>query len=381
MAKISTYPNDSSVSLGDRLIGTDVDNLDATKNFTIADIFALGTATTFVPYTGATQNVDLGLFNLDCSLLDAQAVQTKTLNVTLGPSNFGGNINHSGVLNTGFIQCQFGMNLLGGGLGVGFAGFQGNTGDVLLSQGMGVPPSWSALSGSYVPYTGATANVNLGTFGLEATGVDVKTGPLELNGAPGVIGQIPVSGGPGTNPVWLGQGTSGQILASQGAGANPAFVNMSSYSKHATYFHGLSQVALANTDTAVRFNSISSFPLPSGITVINDGFGQPTIFSFSEAGIYNIQIRLNALKQAGGTDQQIYSWIELNGVAVTYSGCRKTLKDSGHVSELTSSFNMSLAIGDQLQVYWWVDSTDIILQTSTGTPTEVPSSFINIFRI
>jgi hypothetical protein len=179
MAKISTYPNDSSVSLGDRLIGTDVDNLDATKNFTIADIFALGTATTFVPYTGATQNVDLGLFNLDCSLLDAQAVQTKTLDVTIGPSNFGsGNINHSGVLNTGFIQCQFGMNLIGGGLGVGFVGFQGNTGDVLLSQGSGSPPTWSTLqlTPEYAHfYHTVTQTVALNTNGLVRFGTTGMT--------------------------------------------------------------------------------------------------------------------------------------------------------------------------------------------------------------
>ena len=38
MAKIGTYAIDSNVTLSDKLIGTDVDNMNATKNFTVGDI-------------------------------------------------------------------------------------------------------------------------------------------------------------------------------------------------------------------------------------------------------------------------------------------------------------------------------------------------------
>tara|TARA_R110002126_G_scaffold14767_2_gene61345 strand:+ start:559 stop:810 length:252 start_codon:yes stop_codon:yes gene_type:complete len=41
MAKISTYPVDAAISLADFVIGTDAENLDATKNYTIGSIFAL----------------------------------------------------------------------------------------------------------------------------------------------------------------------------------------------------------------------------------------------------------------------------------------------------------------------------------------------------
>lgn len=65
MSKISSYANDSSPNLGDKLIGTDVDNMNATKNFTIAQVLGLGTTSgLFVPYTGATGNVNLGANNI-----------------------------------------------------------------------------------------------------------------------------------------------------------------------------------------------------------------------------------------------------------------------------------------------------------------------------
>jgi len=41
MGKISGYANDSTPNLSDKLIGTDVDNLNATKNFTVASIVGL----------------------------------------------------------------------------------------------------------------------------------------------------------------------------------------------------------------------------------------------------------------------------------------------------------------------------------------------------
>lgn len=42
MAKISTYATDGNPSLADKVIGTEVDNSNATKNYTISDILSLG---------------------------------------------------------------------------------------------------------------------------------------------------------------------------------------------------------------------------------------------------------------------------------------------------------------------------------------------------
>ena len=39
--KISSYANDSTPNLTDKLIGTDVNNMDATKNYLIGDIVSL----------------------------------------------------------------------------------------------------------------------------------------------------------------------------------------------------------------------------------------------------------------------------------------------------------------------------------------------------
>lgn len=64
MGKISGYGIDSTPNLSDKLIGTDVDNLNATKNFTIGQVLSLANLGTFVPYTGATGGVDLGVHTI-----------------------------------------------------------------------------------------------------------------------------------------------------------------------------------------------------------------------------------------------------------------------------------------------------------------------------
>jgi predicted heme/steroid binding protein len=49
------------------LIGTDVEDLNITKNFTIGDIASLIIGGSYVPYIGATENVDLGAFDITSS--------------------------------------------------------------------------------------------------------------------------------------------------------------------------------------------------------------------------------------------------------------------------------------------------------------------------
>ena len=66
MARISTYPIIVTPTLNDLLIGTDVENLNNTKNFTVAELGNV-IGQFYVPYVGATGNVNLGAFNIESS--------------------------------------------------------------------------------------------------------------------------------------------------------------------------------------------------------------------------------------------------------------------------------------------------------------------------
>ena len=66
MARISTYPIISTPTLNDLLIGTDVEDLNNTKNFSIGEIVSL-VSDDFIPYVGATKNANLGAFSVTAS--------------------------------------------------------------------------------------------------------------------------------------------------------------------------------------------------------------------------------------------------------------------------------------------------------------------------
>lgn len=71
MAKISTYVIDGTIVNDDKVIGSDANNAMQTKNYTIGDLvnyFAFSIGNNFlVPYIGANNNVDLGTFSLIAS--------------------------------------------------------------------------------------------------------------------------------------------------------------------------------------------------------------------------------------------------------------------------------------------------------------------------
>jgi hypothetical protein len=129
MGKISGYAIDSTPNVGDKLIGTDVNDLNATKNFTIGQILSLGASSgLLVPYTGATGPVNLGVHGITANSF----------------------------IKTGGTSSQF---LKADG------SVDSNT--YLTS---------SSLSG-LVPYTGAVSSVNLGSNNITANSF-IKVGGL-----------------------------------------------------------------------------------------------------------------------------------------------------------------------------------------------------------
>tara|TARA_B110000046_G_scaffold129001_1_gene135493 strand:- start:162 stop:2291 length:2130 start_codon:yes stop_codon:yes gene_type:complete len=116
MARISTYPIDSTPSVEDMVIGTEVDNLDVTKNYRIGDLLALGgngTVTdirlgdgdregtaitisgvfTFLGTGGITTTVSGTTMTIDGSGISAAVTQiTAGTNITVNPAGGTGNV-------------------------------------------------------------------------------------------------------------------------------------------------------------------------------------------------------------------------------------------------------------------------------------------------
>ena len=301
MGKISTYPSDTNVTTSDRLIGSDNENSNETKNFEIGDIINLASsiilpqvAGSYVPYTGATTNVDLGAYGLT----------------------------------TSYLTSTYGMFIDGA---ISLNGNEGNTGEFLVSQGPGATPSWTNPSSVFVPYTGATTNVDLGVYDINADAAtfQIVTSPeiysntlynivsnptifigsdniqpvgLFINTSTNVFklgdyngnfnatnitiedGSSRISFGGGFN-VYNGEGTAGQVLSSNGSGVTPSWVNLPSVAGYVPYTGATGAVNLGiYSMTATNIAANNFVPVLGGSG--NTFFGGTGGYGIARNGVY-----------------------------------------------------------------------------------------------
>lgn len=302
MAKISTYANDSTPSLSDKLIGTDVDNMNQTKNFTIAQVLSLANLGTYVPYTGATTHVNLG-------------------------SN---NITANSIIKAGGTSSQF------------------------LKADGSVDSNTYATSSSllaYVPYTGASSNVNLGSNSITANSI-IKAG-----------------------------GTSSQFLKADGSVDSNTYLTSSSIN-FTQVLNGFSTVSqhptLLNTPFIVSFGGAQA-----NAYVSLDAGGKVT---FLQAGSYVINGYGSVERQgsSGGTAIFLFRGI-LNGTQVT------TTK-AFHIATTNEATPYEVTIpfeANDGDVFWFevmrdssgVNDGGLYPHTNLGGWSNVPSTQIQIWKL
>lgn len=380
MAKISSYPSDANVTTSDRLIGSDNENSNETKNFQIGDIINLAASIIippggFIPYTGATANVDLGAYTLSTSYL------TSSLGIFIDGVN-------------GAISLD---------------GDEGSTGEFLVSQGPGATPSWTNPSSVFVPYTGATGNVDLGNNSLDAD--VINAGDVYANNLFNVVGNPSIFvGNDAVAPVGLsintstnifrlgdyngnfnatnisindglskitfvggfdisnGQGTVGQVLESQGAGVTPKWTSAPTLATNTfwkgSFYDTITQTLTGGAGVAVpvilRTTDVSA---TNGISIVTDGTNLSRI-TFANAGVYNILFSAQ-LANSGGTGQTVDFWLRKNGstAAANIANTNGKVFLQGNASHVMAAWNYFVTVnaGDYIQLVWTATSTNITM--------------------
>jgi len=218
VAKISTYSFATPPTLGSYVIGTlDVNSKD-TKNFRISDVLALSGEGLFVPYTGATGNVNLGsnsitanqfikLGGTSAQFLKADGSTDNNIYVTsIALQDY---VPYTGA--TGDVDLYTHSITANS-----FIKLSGTSAQFLKADGSTDSNSYltlSSASATYVPYTGATEDISLGIrslsgFDITASNSLNANGPIKVSGNAGTIGQILVSQGSGGAPAWQNHDTN-----------------------------------------------------------------------------------------------------------------------------------------------------------------------------
>lgn len=286
MGKISTYGTVSAPTLSDKLIGTYVEDMNLTKNFRIGDLFNLAAEGSLVPYTGATQNVDLG--------------------------------------NYGIIAAYF---IKAGGLSSQFLKADGSVdSNVYLTE--------DTASTTYVPYTGATNDVVLGTQSLYANNLYAE-GSIHLSAGPFYVGDDD----PGAN---------GQVLYSQGSLLPPKWGNLPAHN-YGSFYDTTTQTVTSGGIAAIKYNTAV---ISSGVTIVNNPSGQPTRITFANAGTYNIQFSAQLNRATGGSSKQVSIWLRKNGTDVPYSNTHLTVQANASYLVAAWNFMETVAANQFIEIMW-----------------------------
>jgi hypothetical protein len=364
MSKISTYPGPSLPSLSDKLIGTDVNDMLMTKNFTISDIISVAGSSTYVPYTGGNNDVFLPGY--------------------------------------GFYANEFVV--------------YGGTSSQFLKADGSIDSNVYALASSItglVPYTGATGDVDLGANKLTADAILARssTGILYLSPSPfdtvglklefltGVYSlgdytslsggtyiivddantRIELSKGIYTNG---SEGSSGQVLTSQGAGLPATWSTPFVVPTLGSFYDTTVQGTAGTVFEIMQFNSTD---ISTGVSIVNDGLGDPTKITFSASGVYNIQFSAQLKKTGGAGATLFYIYLIKDGTPVSNSATAVTLENNGDL--LVAAWNWFItipSIPSYCQIGWYTNNANGELHYDAapvvGIPA-IPSVILTVNRV
>jgi hypothetical protein len=423
MAKISTYPGPSSPSISDMLIGTDVNDMNATKNFTIGDILSVPGSGTYVPYTGATNDVFLlgyGFYANEFVVYGGTSSQFLKADGSIDSTQY---VPYTGAitdLNLGAYNITATALKKVGGLSTEFLKADGSVdNNTYLTS--------TTAATTYVPYTGATGNVDLGTNRLIVKGLITTTDDVEMIGLtpPSAINDYFEIGNWGWNgkigllidfvndKYFIGDrlsavngtyilvddanqeieitqalktngsvGAIGQVLTSQGPGLPAQWDTPYVVPTYGSFYDTNTQPTAGASFELMKFGTND---IVSGITITNDALGNPTKITFSATGVYNIQFSAQ-LKKTGGAGATIfYIYLIKDGTAVPNSATAVTLENNGDL--LVAAWNWFIdifSLPSDCQIGWYTNNANGELHYDAapvvGIPA-IPSVILTVNRI
>lgn len=188
-------------------------------------------------------------------------------------------------------------------------------------------------------------------------GVSVKA--TAANIAATYAGTLSVAKG-GTGATTL---ASGQYLKGNGTGAVTTsatipFADLAGRSYISAY-SAIDQIGSTSAATAVI---IGTTVLSSGISIVNDGSGNPTQITFTDAGTYAIMPSLQ-IANSGGSDYDVTIWLRKNGTNIPASATVITVPKAsdGGATFFQIVVYEQVTAGQNIEIMWLPENTAVTL--------------------
>lgn len=106
--------------------------------------------------------------------------------------------------------------------------------------------------------------------------------------------------------------------------------------------------------------------------------------TFANAGTYNIQFSAQFHNTGGGgSGNTVHIWFKLNGTDIADSDTRLTVPSNAPYIVAAWNFIVSVAAGDYVEISWFTDNSNVILEHEpiTATYPAIPSVIITAAQI
>lgn len=122
-------------------------------------------------------------------------------------------------------------------------------------------------------------------------------------------------------------------------------------------------IAAINTAYPIKHNTTD---IAHGISVVNDGSGNPTKITVSQAGLYKISVS-NQYTSTNSSAQDIQTWLRQNGTDIANSNSYTTITSNGATQIFSTTYLVSMQANDYIQIMWASNSTNVSINNIAAT--------------
>ena len=131
---------------------------------------------------------------------------------------------------------------------------------------------------------------------------------------------------------------------------------------YGSFYDSTDQTATVNTVTLIKFNGTD---ISSGISIVNDGSGNPTKITFANDGLYDVSVNLQ-LANSAASDYAARIWWKKNGSDLSNSASTVSVPKvaDGGVTVFEINLLLNLTAGDYVQVAWATPNVALTIDAS-----------------
>lgn len=130
------------------------------------------------------------------------------------------------------------------------------------------------------------------------------------------------------------------------------------------------------TPTAFTFTNTAD---ADGVSIVSG-----SQVTFAHAGTYNIQFSVQLHNTGGGgSGNTVNIWLRLNGSNVAWTDTKVTVPSNAPYVVAAWNFVISVAAGDNIQLVWLTDNSNIVIEAEAATATTpgIPSIILTAAQI